>query len=444
MAEEEKTQYVTRLMKAKCSFGSMSQYLNLPLDHGVWFQSPDTPIMNANDHEPDKHILHFGRCTSSKNPSNTVNLEDMLLNALFPFGGFLGSKMLKKLLGCEGCKCKPMTITPWKDVDEDYYIDGAPAVTMDSYLQCYYGGEITIDKEALTDDSENTGEVLEGTESGSLAMNAMLSALAQGLQDMCSSIEENSGFVFMDGDGEHMGADMDYMAGSDSMYAVSPEQSASNYAHNKAQQIPAGAVDSYGNIIDASVLGNYNLGYGTVASQGNGVVAAYNVVNMLSGNASLADIVRFFELLPYLIGSGFLGTEAYGFVALLMYMMVLNYSVSVSSKKPQSKKMKQCQMQKQGKIKKAKFSSKPSAAKKKKKTKEKQVAVMGSVRSDEKGKKSVEKLTVKPVTEESHKLRENLDDSQIMVLVGTGKREIAKEEEKVMKGEKESCMDNTP
>ena len=66
---EERPQYVTRLMKAKCSFGSMSQYLNLPKDHGVWYHSEDTPIMNANDHEPEQHILHFGRCTSSKNPS---------------------------------------------------------------------------------------------------------------------------------------------------------------------------------------------------------------------------------------------------------------------------------------------------------------------------------------------------------------------------------------
>lgn len=422
-----KTQYVTRLMKAKCSFGSMSQYLNLPLDHGVWFQSPDTPIMNANDHEPDKHILHFGRCKSSKNPSNSINLEDMILDALSPFGGFLGSKQLKEMLGCEGCKCKPMTITPWKDVDEDYYIDGAPAITVDSTLQCYYGGSITIDTESEVEGGENTGETVESTEKGYHAINKMPDSMAQKLKDFCPSAAEDSAFGSVIAG--VMGGTMDYMEGPMSMYAVSPEKSAANYAHNKLQKMPQNAVDSTGNIVNSAVLGNYILGNGTVASQGNGAVAAYNAVNMLSGNANMADIIRFFELLPYIIGNASLGEEAYGLVALLMYMMALNYSVSVSTKKTQSKKMKQSQTKKQGKIKEARFSSTPTKSMKKAKKKEKQVAVMGSIVSDEKGRKSVGKLTAEPVTEESHNLRKNLKESEIMVLIGEKKPEITKGEE---------------
>lgn len=424
-----KTQYVTRLMKAKCSFGSMSQYLNLPLDHGVWFQSSDTPIMNANDHEPDKHILHFGRCTSSMNPGNTINLEDMILSALFPLGGFLGSSMLKKMLGCEGCKCKPMTITPWKDVDEDYYIDGAPAITVDSTLQCYYGGSITIDTESDVEGGENSDETIESTEKGYHAINKMPDSMAKKLKDFCPSAADDSGSAFETAMAGAMGTAMDCAAGAMSMYAVSPEKSAANYAYNKSQQIPSNAVDSAGNIVNSSALGNYKLGNGTVASQGNGAVAAYNAVNMLSGNADLADIVRFFELLPYLMCNASLGEESYGLIALLMYMMALNYNVSVSTKKTQSKKQKQSKTQKQGKIKKAKISSKATQNIKKIKKQEKQVAVMGSIVSDKKGRKSVGKLTAEPVTRESHKLRSNLQDSQIMVLIGEKELEITEGEE---------------
>ena len=421
-----KTQYVTRLMKAKCSFGSMSQYLNLPLDHGVWFQSSDTPIMNANDHEPDKHILHFGRCTSSMNPSNSINLEDMILSALFPFGGFMGSTMLKKMLGCEGCKCKPMTITPWKDVDEDYYIDGAPAITVDSTLQCYYGGSITIDTESDAEGEENTDETIESTEKGYHAINKMPDSMAEKLKDFCPSAEAGSGSAFEDAIAAAMNGAMDGMAGAMSMYAVSPEKSAANYAHNKVQQIPSNAVDSLGNIVNSSALGNYMLGNGTAASQGNGAVAAYNAVNMLSGNADMADIIRFFELLPYLMCNASLGEESYGLIALLMYMMALNYDVSVSTKKSQSKKQKQSQTKKQGKIKEAKFSSNAAQSIKKAQKKGKQVAVMGSIVSDKKGRKSVGNLTAEPITGESHKLRSNLKESEIMVLIGEKEPEITK------------------
>lgn len=457
-----KTQYVTRLMKAKCSFGSMSQYLNLPLDHGVWFQSPDTPIMNANDHEAEKHILHFGRCTSSKNPGNTINLEEMIIGALFPFGGFLGSKLLKKLLNCEGCKCKPMTITPWKETDDDYYIDGAPAVTVESTLQCYYGGSITIDTESDTKGDENTDETVETEEKGYHSTNKMPASMADKINDFCSGPQDGSDSAF---DGA-----MDSMAGAMGMYAVSPETSASNYAHNKAQQMPPGAVDAAGNIIDSSALGNYKLGNGTVASQGNGVVAAYNAVNMLSQNPDMASIIRFFELLPYIMGNASLGEESYGLVALLMYMMALNYNVSVSTKKSSGKGSKKSGKSVKGKAKQAGLKQgksgqmlKPGKAvqtglkqgkagqiglkpakemqaglkqgkagqldkketgSKDNKHRKKQVAVMGSLVSDTKGKRKIGGLTAMPVMEESGSLRHEMKDSEIMVLIGEEEQEF--------------------
>lgn len=57
-----------------------------------------------------------------------------------------------------GCKCTPLTPTPWIECDENYYIDGAPALTVNSVLHCAYGGEITITLEAEQQTNENEDE----------------------------------------------------------------------------------------------------------------------------------------------------------------------------------------------------------------------------------------------------------------------------------------------
>lgn len=122
-----KKQYVYRLMKAKCSAGSskFEQYLNLTTDHGVIYSDNEHPLMNANDHVPEKNILTFGRCR-------------------------------KKFF----CKCEPMTIVPWINGEEDYCIDGAPALTINSRLACYYGGiiEILEEKGEQDEDSDTDDE----------------------------------------------------------------------------------------------------------------------------------------------------------------------------------------------------------------------------------------------------------------------------------------------
>lgn len=150
----DKTRYAYRLIKAKCSCGdkTFTQYLNLPKDHGVYFQEEEFPLLNANDHVPNENILGFGRCHSGKrgrdNPGGT-----MLSTALF--GPVLGG-IARDLVGS---LCEPMTIVPWRFVDENYLIDGAPAITVKSELSCYYGGTITIVVEDIeTDDSDETEE----------------------------------------------------------------------------------------------------------------------------------------------------------------------------------------------------------------------------------------------------------------------------------------------
>lgn len=144
-----KKQYVYRLMKAKCSCGNQKfkQYLNLPKDHGVLFHDNESPLMNANDHVANEHILTFGRCTSMANPNGVLGYA--LASAVIPI---MGGVLMKKLAGV---KCEPMTIVPWINVDEDYLIDGAPALTLESKLPCYYGGIIEIVLEQVNQDDAN-------------------------------------------------------------------------------------------------------------------------------------------------------------------------------------------------------------------------------------------------------------------------------------------------
>ena len=156
----EKKQYVYRLMKAKCSCGDQKfeQYLNLTKDHGVTYHDNEYPLMNANDHIAGENILTFGRCTSITNPGGTI--AEGIASIIIPG---IGGALLQTAIGC---KCEPMTITPWINVDEDYFIDGAPALTIESTLPCYYGGAITIvlqkeDDSQQQNDEENQEETEE-------------------------------------------------------------------------------------------------------------------------------------------------------------------------------------------------------------------------------------------------------------------------------------------
>lgn len=140
MAEEK--QYVTRLMHIKCSCGTKVNYLNAPTDHGIRLTSGE-PVLNANDHEPGsgKNIVHFGRCKSMFNPGNVVAKAAAGAVGFGIIGSIAGEWAIENA-GC--CKCNPKTFTPWEDTSEDHLIEGAPALTVDSQLSCFYGGIIEI------------------------------------------------------------------------------------------------------------------------------------------------------------------------------------------------------------------------------------------------------------------------------------------------------------
>lgn len=134
-------QYITRLVSLKCSMGTMTNPLNVKMDHGViWEQESDKfPIMNANDHISGENVIHFGRCQSDKNPHNFFDIENALMFVFCP-----ASVLIRKLSGCNGCKCEPKIVSPWVNTSMRHMVEGAPALTSESKLACYYGGIITI------------------------------------------------------------------------------------------------------------------------------------------------------------------------------------------------------------------------------------------------------------------------------------------------------------
>ncbi len=177
-----KEQYVYRLMKAKCSCGDkdFTQYLNVPKDHGVLFHDSEYPLMNANDHVANENILTFGRCKSISNPGGAV--AEGLANAIIPF---VGGTLLQTLIGC---KCEPMTLVPWIKVDEDYFIDGAPALTLESRLPCYYGGVIEI---VLEQAEAEEGEEQEPEEEEKDVMDQLPSEVQEKIDSFCDKEASN-------------------------------------------------------------------------------------------------------------------------------------------------------------------------------------------------------------------------------------------------------------
>ena len=191
----QKKQYVYRLMKAQCSCGAkefsfkeglhdFSQYLNLPKDHGVVFNDIEHPLMNANDHVANEHIYSFGRCTSLQNPGDWT--LGMLLGGGIPFLGLLAGALFKSFIGC---KCEPMTLVPWINIDEDYFIEGAPALTIESVLPCYYGGMITIVAE-LEGEKTDSEEEDEGPEEKD-ARELLPSEVQEQIEAFCDSEATN-------------------------------------------------------------------------------------------------------------------------------------------------------------------------------------------------------------------------------------------------------------
>lgn len=125
--------YITRLTMSKCSFGSEERQLMINPDHGVIYHSPDTPLLNANDHIPNINIFPYGTCKKT------------------------------------GGTCVPKTEPKaWENVNKKHILDGAPALMEDSVLPCEEGGTISIiiDSEDVSTDTTKTEDQADSVESG--------------------------------------------------------------------------------------------------------------------------------------------------------------------------------------------------------------------------------------------------------------------------------------
>lgn len=343
-AESEEKQFVRRLMMAHCECGSedFNQYLNLPEDHGVYFQDVDHPLMNANDHEAKKHIMQFGRCQAESNPKNVMSDVLSKINPVFAM-----IDKAKDAMGSEGCKCSPKVINSWEHVDKANRLDGAPAITNKSVLHCFYGGKITI-TEITPDPDANKDQAEQQDQEESNIMDT----LPKAMQDKINNMNQNAASQGEGGEGDSAGgATGDGGAGGSSgggtsggtggasggaatgsmgtalggaaesaltggmgemsglisdtrqwyqdnaqdfmeMYAVSDALIGQNYMNNRSQVINPACFNEEGFIADASLLYNFNMGGSNVSRIGGSCVAEYNMMQALGEPMELCDIIR--------------------------------------------------------------------------------------------------------------------------------------------------------
>ena len=143
-----------RLMKIKCSMGTVENYINVDIDHGIFVGQNQQPLMNANDHT-DKNIMPFGNCLSPQNPDRCLRqalLKGAIGGLTFGVGGIVSDAVSTALesAGIMTYKCKPNTPNPWEFVNEKSIVDGAPALMIESKLACRYGGIISIVYEPIS------------------------------------------------------------------------------------------------------------------------------------------------------------------------------------------------------------------------------------------------------------------------------------------------------
>lgn len=167
MAEDPK--YITRLMRIRCSMGTMDNYINVGTDHGVLAGAEQQPVLNANDHTKE-NIIHCGNCESDQNPERMFR-KGLVSGLMGPAGLLLGELITDTLedIGIMTCKCKPNTPVPWIFTNESNILEGAPALTMDSKIACRYGGVIGFvpldqyppeEPEAMAEQEESTEEAV--------------------------------------------------------------------------------------------------------------------------------------------------------------------------------------------------------------------------------------------------------------------------------------------
>lgn len=287
MNADEKKEYGKRLNKVECTCGSMAQNLNLPLDHGIYFMDEDHPMLNANDHVRGEHILQFGRCNSKSNPENAIS---DVLSKFVPIVGAVN--MLKKAMGSEGCKCKPMTLTSWKEGDDFNRLDGAPATLECSQCVCVYGGVIQIVEEKQETSQEKNGEENQNQEQPPDILDSIPPEMKDKINqmNMAGGMAQDAQEWYMDADISGIGS-----IGGMAALACSSMVVAQNAIYNATQMPSLTSMNSQGYLVDAMELSNFNIAGTTVAAIGNVAMAGYNVMRALESPVPFADMISMME-----------------------------------------------------------------------------------------------------------------------------------------------------
>ena len=319
--QEKKFGY--RLMYAECKHGNMEQFLNLPKDHGVYFQNVDQPLMNANDHDGGDHILQFGRCTA---PNNPENWGDTLMSKI-PGLKWVDEQIdkVQGALGCDGCKCVPIILNSWKDGDEANRLDGAPAVTSDSRLYCLYGGIIKIkEMEENTENNDETSgqngkpqekhpletipaamrdKIAQKSEKAMAEYDAAMEAIetamndsqnANAVEECLATIPENVLALMSDTEQWYKDNPLEFIE----THQVSEAMIEQNYMHNRTQVMALSCLNDGGYIADCSQLYNFNVANSTADQIGASCAASYNLMRALAvdeGSLWFPDIIRDME-----------------------------------------------------------------------------------------------------------------------------------------------------
>lgn len=195
--ETEECRYLVRGAVLRCSCGSHSRKLNLPMSHGIYIG--ENPMVNELDCEvgDNANITAFGVCNAEGNPNQKSfgrQLLDTAIGITIPGSSefiFFRDESKKILLKDEngknvkGYPCTPCIISTWQNVygenllasygghhihnghlhgggghrsedpshgGESHRLTGSPALTEQSFLVCAYGGLI----EPVTSGQENT------------------------------------------------------------------------------------------------------------------------------------------------------------------------------------------------------------------------------------------------------------------------------------------------
>lgn len=313
--------YVQRLMRARCTCGSMDNYLNIAVDHGVLTGEDQQPLMNANDHIAGENVIHFGNCNSDNNP------ERVFRKGLV--GGLLGGPLLGSLVsdfledtGIMSFKCTPKTDEVWEETNENNIIEGAPALLMKSCLTCRYGGVITIVQEEASEADAQDGEGEDTSEEKEVdTVQAETDAVLAAAMERISAARAPQESAEAEAQVSMVAATAttataaeaaisSYCKGGMAPSGVnekawakpiecSPARSRENFEHNKAVPFEGPFLDNNKMIVDHTQMGDFRINNFTVDKVGGGAVAAYNAYQLLQPNnaPSFVDVIQSME--PY-------------------------------------------------------------------------------------------------------------------------------------------------